>query len=168
MADKVTKSSLLTCFYSLGEQLSIHQVNKRLSRPIAERTLRRWLSEAVKNGSLSRTGNRKSTKYQKAITSNTLPEFQFLQHKSEDQQQQILKQIRDLWTHTSTAIEGNTLTLGDTHFILEQGLTISGKSLREHQEILGHSRAIDLLYQSISTTIFEIFFSNCINQFKQN
>lgn len=49
------------------------------------------------------------------------------------------------WTHSSTALEGNTITLGDTLFVLTEGLTVSGKSLREHQEIHGHSQALALL-----------------------
>lgn len=55
-------------------------------------------------------------------------------------------QLRDLWTHTSTAIEGNTLTLGETKFVIEEGLTVSGKPLKDHQEVIGHARAIDLVY----------------------
>jgi len=62
---------------------------------------------------------------------------------------QMLKQIAAVWTHDSTAIEGNTLTLGDTVKVLELGLTISGKSLREHQEVYGHARAIDLVYRML-------------------
>jgi Fic family protein len=58
----------------------------------------------------------------------------------------LMIQLRDLWTHTSTAIEGNTLTLGETAFVLREGLTISGKPLKDHQEVVGHARAIDLIY----------------------
>jgi Fic family protein len=58
----------------------------------------------------------------------------------------LLAQIRNLWTHTSTALEGNSLTLGDTAFILEEGLTVAGKPLRDHQEVIGHARAIDIIY----------------------
>jgi fido (protein-threonine AMPylation protein) len=61
----------------------------------------------------------------------------------------LIKQIAAVWTHDSTAIEGNTLTLGETVKVLELGLTISGKSLREHQEVYGHARAIDLIYRMI-------------------
>lgn len=57
----------------------------------------------------------------------------------------LLIQLRNLWTHTSTAIEGNTLTLGETAFVLEEGLTISGKPLKDHEEVVGHARAIDLV-----------------------
>ena len=59
----------------------------------------------------------------------------------------LKKRIRDEWTHDSTALEGNTLTLGETSFILNEGLTISGKSLKEHDEIRGHADAIELIYQ---------------------
>ena len=54
--------------------------------------------------------------------------------------------MRNLWTHTSTAIEGNTLTLGETAFVLEEGLTIAGKPLKDHQEVVGHAQAIELVY----------------------
>lgn len=58
----------------------------------------------------------------------------------------LLNQLRSLWSHTSTAIEGNTLTLGETEFVLREGLTVSGKPLKDHQEVIGHARAIDLIY----------------------
>ena len=58
----------------------------------------------------------------------------------------LLAQIRNLWTHTSTAIEGNSLTLGDTAFVLEEGLTVACKPLRDHQEIYGHAKAIEIVY----------------------
>ena len=61
--------------------------------------------------------------------------------------------IRDVWTHSSTAIEGNTLTLDETRFILEEGLTIAGKTVREHNEIIGHSTAVDILYSAVSAEL---------------
>jgi len=60
--------------------------------------------------------------------------------------QSLLNQIRDLWTYTSTALEGNTLTLGETKFVIEEWLTVGGKPLKDHQEVMGHVRAIDLIY----------------------
>ncbi len=59
----------------------------------------------------------------------------FYEGLSPDIRDQLLKQVAAVWTHDSTAIEGNSLTLGDTVKVLELGLTISGKSLREHQEV---------------------------------
>lgn len=53
------------------------------------------------------------------------------------------------WTYKSNAIEGNTISLGDTAFIIENGLTIRGKSIVEHTEIVGHAKAIDLIYEMI-------------------
>ncbi len=61
----------------------------------------------------------------------------------------LMAQLRNLWTHTSTAIEGNTLTLGETAFVLEEGLTISGKPLKDHEEVVGHAKAIDFVYDLI-------------------
>lgn len=58
----------------------------------------------------------------------------------------LLTQIRNLWTHASTAIEGNSLSLGETAFVLDEGLTIAGKPLKDHQEVVGHARAIELVY----------------------
>lgn len=46
------------------------------------------------------------------------------------------------WTYNSNAIEGNTLTLRETQLILETGMTIGGKSLREHFEVINHREAI--------------------------
>ncbi|MDY0223265.1 MAG: Fic family protein [Desulfobacterium sp.] len=70
----------------------------------------------------------------------------FLKILDSDLQKALLVQLRNLWTHTSTAIEGNTLTLGETAFVLEEGLTVSGKPLKDHEEVVGHARAIDLVY----------------------
>lgn len=46
------------------------------------------------------------------------------------------------WTYNSNAIEGNTLTLNETRLVLERGLTVKGKSLREHFEAVNHKEAI--------------------------
>jgi Fic family protein len=72
--------------------------------------------------------------------------LRFLDNFDVDLQQAILRQIQILWTHHSTAIEGNTLSLGDTKFIIEEGLTIAGKTIKEHNEVMGHVRAIDIIY----------------------
>jgi Fic family protein len=72
--------------------------------------------------------------------------MQFLEGLSEDLKKNLLGQLRVLWTHASTAIEGNTLTLAETAFVLSEGLTIRGKPLKDHRDIEGHARAVDLLY----------------------
>jgi len=45
-------------------------------------------------------------------------------------------------TYTSNAIEGNTLTRKETAVVVEKGLTVSGKSLVEHQEATNHASAL--------------------------
>ena len=75
--------------------------------------------------------------------------MEFLQNLDSDLKSALKAQLRDLWTHTSTAIEGNTLTLGETKFVIEEGLTVSGKPLKDHHEVVGHARAIDLVYDLI-------------------
>lgn len=55
------------------------------------------------------------------------------------------EQLAVEWTYNSNAIEGNTLTLRETQLILEQGITIGGKSLREHFEVINHREAIALV-----------------------
>lgn len=70
-----------------------------------------------------------------------------------DLRNQLLKRLAAEWTHESTAIEGNTLTLGETHKVLELGLTIGGKPLWDHQEVYGHARAIDLIYEMVGRPI---------------
>lgn len=52
-------------------------------------------------------------------------------------EQQVLE-----WTYHSNAIEGNTLALKETKVVLE-GITIGGKPLREHFEVINHKEAID-------------------------
>ena len=69
----------------------------------------------------------------------------FLQGLDTDLKAGLQEQLRILWTHHSTALEGNTLTLGETFFVLSEGMTIGGKSLKDHLEVVGHARAIDLL-----------------------
>lgn len=72
--------------------------------------------------------------------------MKFLEGLSDDIKKNLLEQLRVLWTHTSTAIEGNTLTLGETAFVLSEGLTIRGKPLKDHRDVEGHARAIGLMY----------------------
>ena len=59
------------------------------------------------------------------------------------------EQLAIEWTYNSNAIEGSTLTLRETQLILEQGITIGGKSLREHFEAVNHRDAI-LLVQDLA------------------
>jgi len=57
--------------------------------------------------------------------------------------------------YNSTAIEGNTLTLGETSLVLTKGLTIGGKSLKDHLEVKSYDKAYQYL-KSIYSKIDKI------------
>ena len=75
--------------------------------------------------------------------------MRFLEGLADDIKKNLLEQLRVSWTHTSTALEGNTLTLEETAFVLNEGLTISGKPLKDHRDVESHARAVDALYNLI-------------------
>ncbi len=50
-----------------------------------------------------------------------------------------------LFTHDSTGIEGNTLTLSEISFLLFEGIVPSNKSLREVHEVINHKKAFDYM-----------------------
>ncbi len=54
------------------------------------------------------------------------------------------------FTHNSTAIEGNTLTLIETKLLLDDGISVGGKDLREVYEVVNHSKAYKYVKKCIS------------------
>lgn len=54
------------------------------------------------------------------------------------------------WTYNSNGIEGNTLTLRETQMVLQEGITVKGKSLREHFEAKNHENALNHLYELVN------------------
>ncbi len=54
----------------------------------------------------------------------------------------IVQALELEYTFESNRIEGNTLTLRETDLVINEGLTISGKSMREHLEAINHQEAI--------------------------
>jgi Fic/DOC family len=48
-------------------------------------------------------------------------------------------------TYHSNAIEGNTLTQSETQIVIEKGITIGGKPLKDHLEAINHVEAIDFI-----------------------
>lgn len=62
---------------------------------------------------------------------------------------EALKKIEDAlemeYTYESNRIEGNTLTLQETALVVNEGITISGKSMREHLEAINHAQAVDFI-----------------------
>ena len=64
---------------------------------------------------------------------------------SRDALKKIFEDIRLRHTYHSEAIEGNTLTLKETKLVLEEGITIGGKPLKDHIEIRNDAEAFDLM-----------------------
>lgn len=62
-----------------------------------------------------------------------------------------VKQLKEYYrvglTYTSNALEGNSLTETETKIILEDGITIGGKPIKDYYEALGHSEAYDYIYK---------------------
>jgi len=65
----------------------------------------------------------------------------------------MLQQLKDYYriglTWSSNAIEGNTLTISETKVVLEDGLTIGGRPLRDFYETVGHGAAFDFMFSLI-------------------
>jgi Uncharacterized conserved protein len=53
------------------------------------------------------------------------------------------------WTYNSNAIEGNTLSLQETDLVINRGLTIGNKSLKEHFEAINHKECVKLIEKFI-------------------
>ena len=59
-----------------------------------------------------------------------------------------LQEVFDIqYTYESNGIEGNTLSLRETYFVVSKGLTIDGKSMNEHLEAVNHQEAINYIRQ---------------------
>ena len=65
---------------------------------------------------------------------------------SNEMNHQIKEYFRIGLTYSSNALEGNSLTISETKVVIEDGLTIAGKPLRDHYEATGHSDAFDHMY----------------------
>lgn len=63
----------------------------------------------------------------------------------------ISKKLKVDWTYNSNSLEGSTLTLGETLFFLNEGLTVEGKPFKDFLDARNHAEAIDYLYDIISS-----------------
>ena len=62
----------------------------------------------------------------------------------------VLQKLKLQWTADSNAIEGSTLSFGETKFFIEQGLTVEGKPLKDFLDAKNHWEAIDLLFDVVA------------------
>ena len=68
---------------------------------------------------------------------------------SKEGAEKISKSFDIDFTYNSTTIEGNTLTLIETKAVIEDKISIGGKTLREIYEVVNHNKAFDYVKQSI-------------------
>lgn len=52
-------------------------------------------------------------------------------------------------TYNSNAIEGNSLTLKETFLVINEGITVKGKPLKDHLEAKDHHAALEYLYDLV-------------------
>ena len=62
----------------------------------------------------------------------------------------IVSKLRVDWTYNSNTIEGSTLSRGETHFFLTEGLTVEGKPLKDFTDAQSHAEAIDFLHDIVA------------------
>ena len=63
--------------------------------------------------------------------------------------EKLRDQLRIEMTYNSNAIEGNSLTLKETFLVINEGLTVKGKPLKDHLEATDHYQALEYLYELI-------------------
>lgn len=100
------------------------------------------------------TAAEQELKYKKSISKiklsysldKILKEIDVLKAKLDTYPQNDLYKIANLfeleYTFESNRMEGNTMTFRETEMVINEGLTISGKSMREHLELINHQEAI--------------------------
>lgn len=64
---------------------------------------------------------------------------------STDQEARVFQKLRLEWNYHSNAIEGNSLTYGETKAFIMHGLTAKGKPFKDYLDIRGHDQVIDVL-----------------------
>ena len=75
-----------------------------------------------------------------------------------------LKNVYDIQlTYNSNAIEGSTLTYSETKLILNEGITIGGKSMNEHLEAINHQEAISFIEELANSNTKEITLTDIKN-----
>lgn len=83
----------------------------------------------------------------------------------------VVKKLKEQFeielTYNSNAIEGNSLTLKETYLVINEGITIKGKPLKDHLEAKNHQEALDYLYELIEKDKHNTFSENLIRSLNQ-
>jgi Fic family protein len=100
-----------------------------------------WKIDTTYREQLSSTFKRLQEKRDLLQNSRPLPDIAL---------QKIKEALSVEWTYNSNSIEGNSMTLRETYIILNDGMTVKGKPLREHFEVNNHHKALQFLYQMVA------------------
>lgn len=83
----------------------------------------------------------------------------------------VVKKLEDRFeielTYNSNAIEGNSLTLKETYLVINEGITIKGKPLKDHLEAKNHQEALEYLYDLVEKDKNNTFSENLIRSLNQ-
>ena len=83
----------------------------------------------------------------------------------------VVKKLKEQFeiemTYNSNAIEGNSLTLKETYLVVNEGLTIKGKPLKDHLEAKNHQEALEYLYSLLEKGSKNTFSENLIRSLNQ-
>jgi Fic family protein len=79
----------------------------------------------------------------------------------------LKEQFKIEMTYNSNAIEGNSLTLKETYLVINEGLTIKGKPLKDHLEAKNHQEALEYLYDLVEKDKKNTFSENLIRSLNQ-
>ncbi|MDX9914121.1 MAG: Fic family protein, partial [Candidatus Moranbacteria bacterium] len=83
----------------------------------------------------------------------------------------VVKKLKERFeiemTYNSNAIEGNSLTLRETYLVINEGLTVKGKPLKDHLEAKNHQEALEYLYDLIEKDKKNTFSENLIRSLNQ-
>lgn len=80
----------------------------------------------------------------------------------------IINKLRERFmlemTYNSNAIEGNSLTYKETYLVISEGITIKGKSLKNHLEAKSHQEALEFIYDLVEFDSHFTLSQNLIRQ----
>lgn len=95
-----------------------------------------------------------------SMLTSELEELSLLQNKWSSQKPLGMVQLAKMkeyfyteYTYESNQIEGNTLDFQETHLVVNEGITIGGKTMREHLEAINHQEAIEFIVDLVSNNL---------------
>ncbi len=82
---------------------------------------------------------------------NLTEEFDDIRHSTPDIVRKLVQMYKSKYAYHTIALEGNTLSPGEIQLIIEQGITIRGKSLKEHLEAKNIPKALEVILDIAKT-----------------